>query len=100
VYNLNLAFGKEVPLLDTNIVRILERVFDIRSQKARARTDKKLWEFVKNITPQGKSSDVNLALLDHGALVCTAKKPKCPTCPVNEICIANRKERTIPQAFE
>ena len=83
-----LAFGKEVPLLDTNIVRILERVFDIRSSKARARTDKKLWDFVKRITPPGKSIDVNLALLDHGALVCTAKNPKCTICAVNKICTA------------
>lgn len=86
-----LAFGKDVPLLDTNIVRILERVFDIRSSKARARTDKKFWEFVRNITPLGKSRDVNLALLDHGALVCTAKNPKCPVCPVNKICTAYKE---------
>jgi len=83
---LYLAFGKEVPLLDTNIVRILERVFDVRSSKARARTDEKLWDFVRRITPPGKSRDVNLALLDHGALVCTAKNPKCTICSVNEIC--------------
>ena len=83
-----LAFNKQVPLLDTNIVRIIERVFDIKSTKARARTDKKFWDFVKNITPPGKSRDVNLALLDYGALVCTAKKPKCLTCSINEICFA------------
>ena len=93
-----LAFGKDVPLLDTNIVRILERVFGIKSSKARARTDKKLWDFVRNIIPSGKSRDVNLALLDHGALVCTAKNPKCPICPVNEICIAYKEERIIPRA--
>jgi A/G-specific adenine glycosylase len=81
-----LAFGKDVPLVDTNIVRILERVFDFKSDKARARTDKKFWGFVRRITPPGKSRDVNLALLDHGALVCTAKNPKCLVCPIYEIC--------------
>ena len=86
-----LGFGKDVPLLDTNIVRILERVFDIKSSKARARTDKKLWDFVRNITPSGKSRDVNLALLDHGALVCTAKNPKCTICPVNDNCTAYKE---------
>lgn len=83
-----LAFGKEVPLLDTNIIRILERVFDIKSSKARARIDKKLWDFIRSITPSGKSKDINLALLDFGALVCTAKNPKCPICSINEICVA------------
>jgi len=88
-----LAFGRDVPLLDTNIVRILERVFDIRSSKARARTDKKFWEFMKGITPPGKSRDVNLALLDHGALICTARNPKCSICPVNDICTAYKEGR-------
>lgn len=88
-----LAFGKEVPLVDTNIVRILERVFEIRSSKARARTDKKLWDFVGGITPSGKSREMNLALLDLGALACTGKNPKCPSCPVNEVCIAYKEAR-------
>lgn len=87
-----LAFNREVPLLDTNIIRILERVFDIKSRKARARTDKKYWDFVRRITPPGKSRDVNLALLDYGALVCTAKKPKCLTCSVTDICTAYKEE--------
>ena len=87
-----LAFGKEVSLLDTNIVRILERVFDIRSDKARARTDKKLWDFVRNITPRGRAREMNLALLDHGALVCTAKNPKHLVCPVRSLCIAYEKD--------
>ena len=86
-----LAFGKKAPLLDTNIVRILERVFDIKSSKARARTDEKLWDFVRKITPPRKSREVNLALLDYGALVCTAKNPKCPVCPVSKICTAYKE---------
>lgn len=88
-----LAFGKQAPLVDTNIVRILKRFFNIKSNKARARTDEKFWEFVRRITPLGKSRDMNLALLDHGALVCTAKNPKCPICPVNEMCIAYKEEK-------
>ena len=82
-----LAFGRETPLLDTNIVRILERVFNIRSKKARARTDSMIWDFVKQITPSGRSRDVNLALLDFGALVCLAKKPKCSICPMTDFCL-------------
>lgn len=93
---LYLAFGKEVPILDTNIVRIIERVFDIRSSKARARTDKELWNFVRDMTPEGMSRKVNLSLLDFGALVCTARKPKCHDCALNAICIAYLKGATQP----
>lgn len=82
-----LAFGKEAPLVDTNIIRVLERVFTIKSKKARVRTDKKVWTFVKTITPPKKAREINLALLDLGALVCTAKKPNCQKCPVSNVCI-------------
>lgn len=81
-----LAFGRETPLLDTNIVRILERVFSLKSRKARARTDNMIWDFVRRMTPSGKSRDVNLALLDFGALVCKSGKPKCKVCPINKFC--------------
>ena len=89
-----LAFRKEVALLDTNIVRILERVFSIKSQKARARNDNKFWNFVKKITPPGKSRDIDLALLDYGASICTKKKPRCSICPINEICTAYKEGRS------
>jgi len=88
-----LAFGRETPLLDTNIVRILERVFNLKSKRARARTDTLIWDFVKQLTPSGKSRDVNLALLDFGALVCTAKKPKHEVCPERHLCLAYKEGR-------
>lgn len=91
-----LAFGKEAPLADTNIVRILARTFDVKSEKARARTDKKFWDFVERITPRGKSREVNIALLDHGASLCTPKNPKCSVCPVNDICIAFNEGKVWP----
>lgn len=81
-----LAYGKQVPLLDTNIVRILERIFEIKSDKSRARTDKKLWNYVAKLSQGYKARDVNLALLDFGALVCSAKKPKCLVCPIKDFC--------------
>ena len=91
-----LAYGEHVPLLDTNIVRVLQRVFNLQSSKARARTDKKFWDFVMTITPSGKSRDLNLALLDHGALVCLARNPKCLICPVNQICVAYKEGKVRP----
>ncbi len=85
------AFGHDVPMVDTNIVRVLQRVFGITSSKARPRTDDTVWEFVGKLIPSGKGREVNLALLDFGGLVCTARKPKCPVCPMREICEAYKK---------
>ena len=88
-----LAFDKAVPIVDTNIVRILQRVFDLKTTKARARTDEKFWLFVKKLMPKDNFKEFNLALLDHGALICTAKKPEHNYCPVKEICNAYMKNR-------
>jgi A/G-specific adenine glycosylase len=82
-----IAFDKELPLLDTNIVRVLTRVFGIESSKARARTDKELWDKVARLIPKGKARDFNLGIIDFGALVCLAKNPKCNICPMSKFCL-------------
>ncbi len=83
---LYLAYEKDAPIVDTNIIRILERVFSLESKKSRPRTDVIFWDFVKKMTPSGKSRLLNLALLDFGAMICTAKKPKHEICPVRQLC--------------
>lgn len=80
------AFNHDVPILDTNVIRVIGRVFSIESNKARARTDKALWKFAGNLIPNGKSVDYNRGLLDFAATICTARNPKCGGCPINDIC--------------
>ncbi len=81
-----LAMGENLPLLDPNIIRVLERVFEIKSDKARPVTDKKLWGMVVELTPKGKAKEFNLALIDFGAIICTKRKPRHDQCPVCSIC--------------
>ncbi len=80
------AFGKDVPIVDTNVIRLLERVFGIKSSKARPRTDRKIWEFAAQLVPKGRCREYNQALLDFAASVCKSKKPLSATCPENKIC--------------
>lgn len=72
------AFEKDVPMIDTNIRRILCRVFFGRKRKMP--TDKELYEFGSLLIPRGKGRMWNYALLDIGAMYCTAKhhKDDCP----------------------
>ena len=72
------AYEKPVPAVDTNVKRVLERVF---------RT-KDVWGLAAAIVPKnGKRAwRFNQAIMELGALVCTARKPKCPECPVNRSC--------------
>jgi A/G-specific adenine glycosylase len=81
-----LAYDENLPLVDTNVIRVIERVFGVKSKKARARTDPNVWLFVENLIPRGKARDFNLAILDFANLVCTAKYPKCQFCFARDIC--------------
>ena len=80
------AFSQDVPLLDTNIIRVIKRVFSVESNKKRARTDKELWQFAAGLIPKGRASGYNRGLLDFAATICTARNSKCPVCPISDIC--------------
>jgi len=72
------AYEKPVPTVDTNVRRVLQRAFG----------SKDVWELAEQLVPkQGERAwRFNQALMELGALVCTARKPKCPDCPVNDKC--------------
>jgi A/G-specific adenine glycosylase len=80
------AFGKDVPLLDTNSIRVVSRVFTFKSVKKRAREDSSLWRKVEEMIPRGKARNFNFAILDFAASICTSKNPKCFICPMLVIC--------------
>ncbi|HMJ57671.1 MAG TPA: hypothetical protein VK467_00950, partial [Gemmatimonadales bacterium] len=72
------AYEKPVPAVDTNVKRVLERVFGTKD----------VWGLAATIVPkQGKRAwRFNQALMELGALVCVARKPRCPVCPVRNEC--------------
>jgi A/G-specific adenine glycosylase len=78
------AFNEDAPILDTNVIRVLHRVFiaegDPKGQKAQ------LWELSEALIPRGKGYDFNQAIMDFGAMVCTARDPYCLLCPMKSIC--------------
>ena len=80
------AFGHDVSMLDVNIIRVLKRVFSPDVKKSRERTDKSFWDFAESLPPKGKGKEFNYAILDFAGEVCTAKNPKCKSCPMKKIC--------------
>jgi len=78
------AFNMDAPILDTNVIRVLHRVFvgkgDPKAQKS------KLWALSESLIPKGKGYDFNQAIMDFGAIVCTARDPYCLLCPMKQIC--------------
>ena len=85
------AFGQRAAILDTNVARVLYRVFVGRGgAKAGAPTAyamrKHLWAVSEALVPRKRVFDFNQALMDLGALVCVARTPKCLVCPMTKLC--------------
>ena len=80
------AFGQHEPILDTNVIRILERFFGIAAASRVKSRCPVLWTAAEQVAPKTDTSRWNLTLLDFGAKVCTAKNPLCHNCPLQERC--------------
>jgi A/G-specific adenine glycosylase len=77
--------NKRTPLVDTNIRRLLTRVFSLRVKRD-PRRDPEVWDFVEKLLPERNYREFAWALLDLAALTCRSKKPKCQGCPINTVC--------------
>jgi len=83
---LSFAFRQDAPILDTNVRRVLARVFlGVRRMRA-LRGQKALWDLAAALVPKGKAYDFNQALMDFGATWCTPRHPRCPPCPMKGFC--------------
>lgn len=82
------AFEKRASLVDTNVARVLARVFAPRLNPKRSRDLKVLWTIAEATLPRtGKATWThNQALMELGALLCTARVKRCTLCPVRGIC--------------
>ncbi|MEM3907640.1 MAG: A/G-specific adenine glycosylase [Nitrososphaerota archaeon] len=80
--------GRPEPLLDRNIIRVLERFFGLKSAKKRPHTDPALWSFARTLTPQDaeRARSFSYGVLDFARKVCTARKPYCDVCPLSDHC--------------
>ena len=79
------AHGKPEPLLDVNMARVLERVFGPR-KVGDIRYDPYLQGVSRSVIRGKHASEVNWAILDLAAEVCTISKPNCEICPIMRLC--------------
>lgn len=82
------GYRKSVPLVDTNVDRVLQRVFFGNLSSQTTKENKIVWELARDLVPKKNFYDYNQALMDFGAMVCTARKPLCLLCPMKAFCIA------------
>jgi A/G-specific adenine glycosylase len=82
------GYNKRVPLVDTNIDRVLQRVFYGQHLSKNSKAKKAIWELAETLVPLESPYDYNQALMDFGAIVCMARKPLCLLCPMQKFCLA------------
>ena len=90
----SIAFGEPAALVDGNVERVMCRV-DGRSEDPRSTPGRKaLWArcdaLQQNRPDQSHPGDLNQALMELGATLCTPKKARCNACPLADLCVARR----------
>jgi A/G-specific adenine glycosylase len=82
------AYEKRASLVDTNVARVLKRVFAPDVNPKTTAGNKKIWQIAQEALPKtGKATWVhNQAVMELGALVCTARQMNCDRCPVTKVC--------------
>jgi A/G-specific adenine glycosylase len=82
------AFRERAAILDTNVARVLFRVFVGKGDPKSHAMKRHLWQISATLVPARHVFDFNQALMDLGAMVCVARNPKCLVCPMTKSCRA------------
>lgn len=87
---LSIAFGRDCPVVDGNVVRVLSRLFRLTDDPATSAAKKRIGGLAARILARGRAGDFNQAMMELGATVCTPRKPRCGECPANPFCEARK----------
>lgn len=91
-----IAFGEAVPVVDTNVERVVARLFAIDRPLPGAKAE--IRSATGMLTPAERPGDFAQAMMDLGATVCTVRAPACLVCPLSADCAAHAtgREEELP----
>jgi len=78
---LNTAFGEPTVAVDTHIFRVANR-----TRIAQGKTVLAVEQRLLRLVPKAFLKDAHHWLILHGRYVCTARRPRCPDCPIADLC--------------
>ncbi|HEY5742920.1 MAG TPA: hypothetical protein VIS99_10290, partial [Terrimicrobiaceae bacterium] len=87
------AFDTVVPVIDSNVARVLVRLHNWQAPLDNAAGRAFLSSAARCLLPRVGGHLHNSALMELGALICKAHGPKCPECPIRRECAAHRPEQ-------
>jgi A/G-specific adenine glycosylase len=91
----SIAFEQVEPVLDGNVRRVLARVLALDGARVGWASEQRLlWEVAGDLVRGARPGELNQALMELGAVVCTPAAPRCPSCPVRARCRARAQGRS------
>ena len=82
------CFGERVAILDGNVKRVLARALGFDADLGQPREVNRLWDLATALLPAQGIESYTQGLMDLGATVCLARKPRCSDCPLAGNCAA------------
>jgi A/G-specific adenine glycosylase len=89
----SIAFGEAAPIVDGNVARVLSRVHAIDAPVGDKAREASLWALAAELVQGDRPGELNEALMELGATVCTPKAPLCLLCPASAHCRALEQGR-------
>src|SRR5918993_1583775 len=89
------AFEQDVAFVDTNMRRVLHRLFAGVDVPSATLSDREVTAIAAAVLPPGDGWNWNQGLIEFGALHCTARKPLCLVCPMQRECAAFPAIQTV-----
>lgn len=87
------AFEQAAPVVDTNVRRVLSRIF-LGSFEGVSYSE--VWKLAEVVLAESEAYNWNQALMDLGATLCSAISPQCSICPVQQHCVWNQQSSSAP----
>ncbi len=84
----SIAFDRAAPIVDGNVARVLARLLGIREDIKKPEVVEQLWAEAERLAQGPRPGDLNQALMELGALICTPAEPGCGCCPLRRHCDA------------
>lgn len=83
---LSIAWNLRAPILEANTIRLFSRLLVYREDPTRGEGQRILWALAEHLLPRNDCGQFNQALMELGSEICTPRDPKCPQCPVVQLC--------------
>jgi A/G-specific adenine glycosylase len=92
------AYGQRHPVVDTNVRRVVSRVVEGKPDAGPATTAADLVA-MEELLPEepARAARASIAFMELGAIVCTARSPKCAVCPFQTVCAWRLTGEPLPE---